>query len=38
LKFLRESHSKMMQESARYTRSGGFQAAERYDGWEVVTP
>jgi hypothetical protein len=38
LKFSRESHSKMMQESARYTRNGGFQAAEGYDGWEAVTP
>jgi hypothetical protein len=38
LKFLRESHSKMMQESALYTRNGGFQAAEGFDGWETVTP
>ena len=38
LKSLRESHSKMMQENALYTRNGGFQAAEEYDGWEAVTP
>ncbi|MGC2626940.1 MAG: hypothetical protein WA269_08895 [Candidatus Udaeobacter sp.] len=38
LEFLRKSHGKMMQESALYTRNGGFQAAEGYDGWEAVTP